>query len=53
VLDGILAGRLNKVIAYELDISVKTVEAYRASIMTKMQAGSLPELARMMAGREA
>lgn len=49
VLDGILAGKLNKVIAYELELSVKTVEAYRASIMLKMEAGSLAELATMVA----
>ena len=52
VLEGILCGKLNKVIAYELDLSVKTVEAYRASIMTKMDAGSIAELARMMATTE-
>ncbi len=52
VLEGILAGKLNKTVAYELDISVKTVEAYRASIMTKMEAGSLAELARMVASVE-
>ncbi len=49
VLDGILAGKLNKVIAYELELSVKTVEAYRASIMLKMEAGSLAELATLLA----
>jgi FixJ family two-component response regulator len=49
VLDGILAGKLNKVIAYELELSVKTVEAYRASIMLKMEAGSLAELATLVA----
>jgi len=52
VLDGILMGKLNKVIAYELELSVKTVEAYRASIMSKMDAGSLAELARMVASSE-
>ncbi|MBZ8140895.1 DNA-binding response regulator [Rubrivivax gelatinosus] len=52
VLDGILAGKLNKVVAWELELSVKTVEAYRASIMTKMEAGSLAELARMVASVE-
>jgi two-component system, LuxR family, response regulator FixJ len=52
VLDGVLAGKLNKVIAYELELSVKTVEAYRASIMIKMEAGSLAELARMLAKAE-
>lgn len=53
VLDGILAGKLNKVIAYELELSVKTVEAYRASIMLKMEAGSLAELATMVAKAQA
>ena len=52
VLEGVLAGKLNKVIAYELELSVKTVEAYRASIMLKMEAGSLAELARMLAKAE-
>jgi FixJ family two-component response regulator len=48
VLDGILAGKANKVIAFELDLSVKTIEAYRAAVMTKMEATSLAELARMV-----
>lgn len=48
VLDGILAGKPNKVTAYELDLSIKTIEAYRASVMTKMEAGSLAELALMV-----
>lgn len=48
VLEGILAGKANKVIAYELDLSIKTIEAYRASVMTKMEAGSLAELAMMV-----
>ena len=48
VLDGVLSGKLNKIIAHELDLSIKTVEAYRASIMTKMEADSLAELARML-----
>jgi two-component system response regulator FixJ len=47
VLDGIVAGKANKVIAYELGISPRTVEVYRANVMTKMQAGSLSELVRM------
>ena len=50
VLDGILAGKPNKVVAFELDLSIKTIEAYRASVMTKMEAGSLAELAKMLAG---
>jgi FixJ family two-component response regulator len=52
VLDGILAGKPNKVVAFELDLSIKTIEAYRASVMTKMEAGSLAELARMLADAE-
>ncbi len=52
VLEGILAGKPNKVVAFELDLSIKTIEAYRASLMTKMEAGSLAELAKMMASVE-
>jgi FixJ family two-component response regulator len=51
VLDGILAGKPNKVVAFELDLSIKTIEAYRAAIMTKMEANSFAELARMIATR--
>jgi two-component system response regulator FixJ len=47
VLDALVAGRANKVIAYELGISPRTVEVYRANVMTKMQAASLSELVRM------
>ena len=47
VLDGLVAGRANKVIAYDLGISPRTVEVYRANVMTKMQARSLSELVRM------
>jgi FixJ family two-component response regulator len=53
VLERVLAGKANKVVAFELDLSIKTIEAYRASIMTKMEAGSVAELARMMATIEA
>ncbi|MCE1236050.1 MAG: response regulator [Hyphomicrobiales bacterium] len=48
VLDGILAGKPNKVIAFDLDLSIKTIEAYRASVMVKMEAGSVAELATMI-----
>lgn len=48
VLDGLVAGKPNKVIAYDLGISARTVEVYRANVMTKMQADSLPELVRMV-----
>ena len=47
VLAGLVAGKPNKVIAYDLDISPRTVEIYRAHVMTKMQAQSLSELVRM------
>ena len=47
VLDGLLAGKANKVIAHDLAISPRTVEIYRANLMTKMRANSLSELVRM------
>lgn len=47
ILEGVVAGLPNKTIAYDLEISPRTVEAHRASIMAKMQARSLPELVRM------
>ncbi|GAB2176977.1 response regulator FixJ [Dongia sp. agr-C8] len=47
VLDGLIAGRANKTIAYDLEISPRTVEIHRANVMTKMGAGSLSELVRM------
>ena len=48
VLRGLAAGKANKVIAYDLGISARTVEVYRANVMTKMQADSLSELVRMV-----
>jgi two-component system response regulator FixJ len=52
VLEGLVGGLPNKSIAYDLKISPRTVEIYRANVMTKMGAGSLSELVRMalMAG---
>jgi two-component system response regulator FixJ len=47
VLDGLVAGHPNKTIAYDLGISPRTVEVYRANVMTKMQAATLSELVRM------
>jgi two-component system response regulator FixJ len=47
VLEGLVAGKANKVIAHDLGISPRTVEIYRANVMAKMQAGSLSELVRM------
>jgi two-component system, LuxR family, response regulator FixJ len=46
VMQGLVTGQSNKVIAREYDISPRTVEVYRANVMTKMQAGSLSELVR-------
>lgn len=47
VLNGLMAGQANKVIAYDLGISPRTVEVYRANLMKKMEANSLSELVRM------
>ncbi len=47
VLDGLIAGKSNKVIGRDLDISPRTVEIYRANVMNKTRAESLSELVRM------
>lgn len=47
VLECLVAGQANKMIAYDLGISPRTVEVYRANVMTKMKAQSLSELVRM------
>ena len=47
VLRWLVAGKSNKVIAFELSISPRTVEIHRARVMEKMQADSLPTLVRM------
>lgn len=46
VLDLIVAGKANKVIAHELSISPRTVEIHRARVMEKMDAGNLADLVR-------
>jgi len=46
-MDGLIAGLSNKLIARDYDISPRTIEVYRANVMTKMQAGSLSELVRL------
>lgn len=48
VLRGVVAGQPNKTIAFDLGISPRTVEVYRAGLMGKMQAHSLAELVRMV-----
>lgn len=47
VLDHLVQGRQNKLIAHELGISSRTVEIHRSRVMRKMQAESLPELVKM------
>ncbi len=48
VLAGVVDGKLNKVIAHELGISPRTVEVYRANVMSKTGARGLSELIRMV-----
>ena len=48
VLQGIVAGKPNKVVSAELKISLKTVEAHRASVMKKMGVKSVPELVKLV-----
>ena len=50
VLERIVAGRLNKQIADDLGISIKTVEAHRASIMDKTNSGTVADLMRVVLG---
>ena len=47
VMNGLIAGLSNKLIARDYDISPHTIEVYRANVMTKMQANSLSELLRL------
>ena len=49
VLEGLVAGKPNKTIAFDLGISARTVEIYRANVMTKMHAAT-SELVRMALG---
>jgi two-component system response regulator FixJ len=51
VLEGLIEGQANKVIAQNLGISPRTVEIYRAKVMAKMEAASLAELVRMVVTR--
>ncbi|SIT13390.1 response regulator FixJ [Paracoccus saliphilus] len=53
VMEGIVAGLPNKTIAYNLNISPRTVEAHRANVMARMNARNLPALVRMVLAAEA
>ncbi|HEY8332961.1 MAG TPA: response regulator FixJ [Tardiphaga sp.] len=46
VMKGLVTGQSNKLIARDYDISPRTVEVYRANVMTKMQAGNITDLVR-------
>jgi DNA-binding NarL/FixJ family response regulator len=46
VLEGVLAGRANKAIAFDLGVSTKTIETHRARVMAKFHVGSLADLVR-------
>lgn len=48
VLEGVIAGKMNKTIAFDLGISVRTVEVYRANMMSKTGARGLSELVQMV-----
>ncbi|MBS0643661.1 MAG: response regulator FixJ [Acetobacteraceae bacterium] len=48
VLEGLVQGHPNKTIAYDLQISARTVEVHRANVMTKMGASTLSDLLRMV-----
>lgn len=52
VLDCLVIGKLNKITAHELGMSIRTVETHRARIMQKMQARSLSELIRFVMGAQ-
>ena len=52
VLEGVVAGKQNKVIAAELGLSPKTVESHRSRVMAKVGASSLAELVRLAVAYE-
>ncbi len=50
VMNGLVQGKPNKIIAYDLGISPRTVEVYRANVMHKLKAGSLSDVVKMALG---
>lgn len=52
VMEGILQGKLNKVIAHELDVSVRTVEVHRARVLEKMAARNSSDMVRLVLSTE-
>ena len=48
VMDGVVGGKPNKIIAYDLNISIKTVELHRSRVMAKMQAKNTADLVKMV-----
>ena len=44
VLNGVMQGKMNKVLAYELSLSIKTIEMYRARLRKKYKVNSIAEL---------
>lgn len=48
IMDLVLAGKLNKIIADQLEISMRTVEVHRANIFEKMQVKTAVELANLL-----
>lgn len=52
VMEGILQGKLNKVIAHELDVSVRTVEVHRARVLEKMEARNSSDMVRLVLSTE-
>ena len=51
VMERVLAGKMNKVVADELQISIRTVEVHRARLFDKMDVRTAVELARMLGGK--
>jgi FixJ family two-component response regulator len=53
IMEAVVAGKVSKVIARELDISSKTVDLHRANVLAKMQASSIVHLTRMAMAQQA